>query len=695
MKLKFKIHTIIFLLLCCYISSEAAQRYWVGTGSNTNWNTTANWSLSSGGSSGASVPGSGDTARFDGGGTGQCKLNVNVSVNRWVVASGYTDTIKQNGNTITIGVGGASLSDGKFYCDTAAVTVNGSFDITGTDFQSTSGLFIMAGDFTYSSGTFTHNSGRIKFTTTDTITGTVTFYNAEFGASSARTHTINYGFYVAGELKISGSGAQTLNTGYIYAQGDVVVTNSATGGGGTATINMSGSSDQDIIGSGTNNLGSLPSMAFLNFSDTVWLRSVISVNGDWYYLFGYVEADTSTVSIVGQHTILNYGMGGGPEVFNILEIYNDTVSVNGYLHTKDLLIDNGGALLASSLFGSSITGDWTDNGEFIYATSDIVFTGAGTQYISKSGGEEFYELTVNKPSGILELNSDISIVSNLNFTRGYIIGTSGDVIFLDDATASSASDTSFVMGDVTKVGDDAFAFPLGDTALAGAYRPIGISAPSSTGDSFTMTYLAFDPASFFGSTRPDSLEYLSDCEFWFMTRNSGTSVVIPSLSWNSSSCVDDMANLVVAGWDAGTFAWLDLGDSLVATIGNLGWIMAQAGINQSYAAFTLGLRASPEGASVLSKLDGGYYKVSRNRLFFVYDEEYNDLDGLLSFTIYDADREVVATDADVSLIFKQNRFGRNIYGFNVQSFSGGLTTGYYILEVVNEKKEKRYLRFKI
>ena len=57
--------------------------YWVGGGSSTNWNATANtnWSLASGGSNNAAVPSTGDTAIFDGNsGSGTVALNVAVSL---------------------------------------------------------------------------------------------------------------------------------------------------------------------------------------------------------------------------------------------------------------------------------------------------------------------------------------------------------------------------------------------------------------------------------------------------------------------------------------------------------------------------------------------------------------------------------------------------------------------------------------
>ena len=67
-------------------------RYWVASSAGT-WNDTSNWSASSGGSSGASVPGASDDVFFDGNGTGDCTLNINASVASLNAQSGYTGAI--------------------------------------------------------------------------------------------------------------------------------------------------------------------------------------------------------------------------------------------------------------------------------------------------------------------------------------------------------------------------------------------------------------------------------------------------------------------------------------------------------------------------------------------------------------------------------------------------------------------------
>src|ERR1051326_3490735 len=163
----------------------SANRFWVGTGANTNWNNTANWSTTSGGAGGASVPTSSDVAVFNGSGIVNCTINASVSVSTFSVTSGYTDTISQGSNTITANnAGGTSIfSGGVFLGGSADITINGNLTISGTKFTSTSGTLNIRSDFTFSSGTFTHNSGSVLFgngSGVQQVTGSATYNNVEF-----------------------------------------------------------------------------------------------------------------------------------------------------------------------------------------------------------------------------------------------------------------------------------------------------------------------------------------------------------------------------------------------------------------------------------------------------------------------------------------------------------------------------------
>ena len=79
-----------------------ADRYWLGT-TSTSFNNTANWSTSSGGSGGASIPTDSDTAIYDANSSANCDLDVNRTLNILKVESGFTrQLVSSASRTITI-----------------------------------------------------------------------------------------------------------------------------------------------------------------------------------------------------------------------------------------------------------------------------------------------------------------------------------------------------------------------------------------------------------------------------------------------------------------------------------------------------------------------------------------------------------------------------------------------------------------
>jgi hypothetical protein len=81
--------------------SVAQSRFWIATTAG-NWNDPANWSATSGGAGGASVPTTGNLAVFNGTGgrNGNCTLDVAPTVGG-ITINGYTGTINLNGNILT------------------------------------------------------------------------------------------------------------------------------------------------------------------------------------------------------------------------------------------------------------------------------------------------------------------------------------------------------------------------------------------------------------------------------------------------------------------------------------------------------------------------------------------------------------------------------------------------------------------
>lgn len=213
-----------------------ANRYWIA-GSAANWNDTANWSTSSGGSGGASVPGSADVANFDGNGLGNCRLNASINVLGIVKASGYTGTIDAATDDLdhTIGTSGLNcsgntgalhLGDGTWTCNGDWATRGGSLFpvVPGT------GTVVWAG---------TPRSYQMASASA--------LYNLT--VQSGASYTGVWGVYVSNHLTVAGT--LTANTNGLQINGDLTVTGTATGTAtGSSVGNISGATCT-ISGTGT------------------------------------------------------------------------------------------------------------------------------------------------------------------------------------------------------------------------------------------------------------------------------------------------------------------------------------------------------------------------------------------------------------------------------------------------------------
>jgi len=99
-----------------------ANRFWVNGGSG-QWNNTNNWSATSGGASGASVPTSADDVFFDGLGNSNCTVNASNTC-RSITCSGYTSTF-----SVTFGIlvvtNGIEFSSGMSFAGNNSISLSG------------------------------------------------------------------------------------------------------------------------------------------------------------------------------------------------------------------------------------------------------------------------------------------------------------------------------------------------------------------------------------------------------------------------------------------------------------------------------------------------------------------------------------------------------------------------------------------
>ncbi|HEV3250436.1 MAG TPA: hypothetical protein VGZ71_05760, partial [Puia sp.] len=421
---------LLLLIICFCFSAQlmAANRFWVSALAS-NWNNILNWSTVTGGLGGSSVPAAGDLVIFDNGGLGNCTIDIAVAVTSFTVNAGYTKTISQNGNSITL-TGDASFSGGTFTGGSANITVGGNFTLGGTSFVSTSGLLQLDQNCTFTSGSFTHNSGTVKFksTVSPTISGTSqTFFNLSFESNVPQTYTISTGtvLTVTGTLNTLGTANNSISTpvagtSAIQAQGNIVINNTGAGGGGTAAILINGGGAQTLSSTSASGQGRLPYIIIQKVTGTLSLTGIISESRDWTYTSGTVDATTagSTVVFGGNNlTIKSAGMN----FYNVSFIANTSTLGNSLTVNNNLTI-SGLSILAAGANTINLAGNWANWGQtgFSEATSTVNFNGSAVQTITTPGGEIFTNLIVNNSGAGIKLINITTITTTLTMTLGNI-----------------------------------------------------------------------------------------------------------------------------------------------------------------------------------------------------------------------------------------------------------------------------------
>lgn len=207
----------LLLILLSSSTSLYSQRYWVAS-TASNWNNTANWSATSGGMGGASVPGASDAVIFNGaaGNQGNCILDIAPTVAS-ITINGYSGTIDLNGFTLTnTGTTAATFTTGTISNSgapaTIAINTTGVVTLNGTRF----------GISTAIAPTVTCIAGQVY------LNGSI-FYGTTYLEKNGGTNNLGSGgntFH--GVTTIVNSGSAYLATGYNFPDvfnADLTVTN--------------------------------------------------------------------------------------------------------------------------------------------------------------------------------------------------------------------------------------------------------------------------------------------------------------------------------------------------------------------------------------------------------------------------------------------------------------------------------------
>ncbi len=304
-----------------------AARYWVSGGTG-NTNSTTNWSTSSGGASGASVPTSVDSATWDANsGVGTVTVNATLSVLS-ANFTNFTGTLAGS-STFQIYSGGVVLGAGMTITHTGSLSAQASSSWTSNGKQWTGSFgsggftltFVDNWDF---AGNFTQSATMNAIGSTVTVGGDMNI-NA-FGATS----TTNFILAGSGSWSVTADSGQSDYT--IAATGNYTVTTvlAMTGAnkiltllpGGTLTattggISMSGSGVLDLLNTSFSTLTFTGSTGFTFNSSLTALTTfttgsagqAMSLNGSTIYVAGSMVVAGTSSQVSGTTVIETTGTG--------------------------------------------------------------------------------------------------------------------------------------------------------------------------------------------------------------------------------------------------------------------------------------------------------------------------------------------------------------------------------------------------
>ncbi len=271
----------------------------------------------------------------------------------------------------------------------------------------------------------------------------------------------------------------------------------------------------------------------------------------------------------------------------------------------------------------SITADPTDptvevisysTGATLEYNGTSAITTESMEFPSASGPTN---LNINN-AGSVTLHASRSINGNLIFsvdngllnTTSCNESTTGSAIITlnDGASVTGAGNNRFVNGVITKIGNDAFTFPIGEKqSTTYKYAPVQISTPSNVADSYSACYVGSNPNPTYNTNSKDATlitpnYQVSTCEYWHFNKAVASTDVKLTLSWayGRSCAFNKSDSLVVTNWLTSTTPdqWTNLYNDGNNTPGpgptqTFGWVTSKDPVS-NYGTFTL---ASPTMAT--------------------------------------------------------------------------------------------------
>lgn len=393
-----------------------ANRYFLNIGAN--WGDTANWSDTSGGTGGFSVPTNVDDVFFDAN-SGNCTVNASARTAKTLNFTGYTNTITMS-NTITVS-GNVTLGAGMGIAGANALIVN----------------------------------------ETSTLTSNGKTWSAPFTFSgTSKTFTLGDNWTISGQVNLSGTTATTINSNTLTSSGNLTSTTSATTTGTTNISLTGGTWSNSSTGALRNNL--------------TFTSGTITISGTVYYNTRTLTYTSGTVTTTGSTLIIgdfaNTTLNTGSLSWNNLTIANQlTITLQSDLNIGGLLTVNAGNHLHTfnGTFNINCSGGLTIN-------STGLVQGTGTTTLNILGG--------TWTGGQIRLNTNINgnvTLTNINYSTGTLTYVSGNITLVGTATVAGTLNVAGIFWNNLTTGNNTLLSDLnvrglltgtGNITFSGAYN---------------------------------------------------------------------------------------------------------------------------------------------------------------------------------------------------------------------------------
>jgi len=390
--------------------------------------------------------------------------------------------------TVTYGTGTTLI-----YNNTAAVTqtdewpaASGPVNLTisGTGGVNMSGSRTVAGTVTLSAAagslnlagyTLTLNNGSAAQSVTGAAGNSFTISSSPGGGILSTTGTGNRTITLS-NFGTSSSAGLIIGTGATLQMNNNAILN--VGGNGT-TISMLTVAGTLQVNSTTNSNIASGTAPFYTNTSTLEYRIAYGAFQEW------LAGTALTTPGVPQNVIVNNSTGN--------------VTIPGARSALGNFTITSGTFLPSGTL--SVGGNWSNTGTFTPNSQTVIFMGSASQSITRTGGETFFNLTLNNTAGLVPANA-ITVTNTLTLTAGNITLSNNNLSITsgNDISGSPFSAGNMIVTNGTgklifsTLTNKTYTYPVGETTGTTEYSPIRITFTAGTGVGTSLGMQVVDAA---------------------------------------------------------------------------------------------------------------------------------------------------------------------------------------------------------